>query len=234
MLEGRFCEIIAKDIKNPLNNDFYAVDSVQDERSGKWSQQVLKYAVIKSTADINQLSLLKRAVNITLTMWDIETELKLIPSTDNPEIRIYFKSSIEEPYFKERPSTLAFAYYPEQGDVSGIIVINDDYYWNLNGSEVPAYIVDPVHYTKESNVMFKGYNLISVLGHEFGHTLGLTHSVDLAGVDLMRPYYDPKVRWISLNDIKRMLLKYPESIGGIWYNSRMRAFIRKRILRFQF
>ena len=232
--QGRFCEIIAEDIENTQNNNFYAIDSLQDERSGKWDKQVLKYAVMKSTADISQLSLLKRAVNVTMTMWDIETELKLVPSTDNPEIRIYFKSSIEEPYFAEHPATLAFAYYPAQGNASGIIVINDDYYWNLTGGEVEAYLVDPVHYTKGDGKMIRGYNLIAVLGHEFGHTLGLTHSVELESDDLMRPYYDPNVRWISLNDIARMLLKYPISIGGIWYNSRMRAWVRRRILRFMF
>jgi len=230
-MNGRYCEIVAKDIKDPLNNDYIAVDSLQDERAGKWDEQVLKYAVMKSTADIEQFSLLKRAVNITMTMWDIETELKLTYSDDNPQVRIYFKSSIEEPYFKERPSTLAFAYYPAQGSASGIIVINDDYWWNLNGEDVEAYRADPVHYVKGDGKFIKGYNLISVLGHEFGHTLGLTHSVEKEE-DLMRPYYDPKIRWISANDIRRVLLKYPESIGGAWHNSRWRAWIRRRILRF--
>jgi hypothetical protein len=230
-MDGRFCEIIAESIKDPKNNNYQAFDSIQDERSGKWDNQILKYAVMKSTADIEQFSLLKRAVNITMTMWDIETELKLTYSDDNPQVRIYFKSSIEEKYFKERPSTLAFAYYPAQGNASGIIVINDDYFWNLDGDQVEAYLVDPIHYTKGDGVFIKGYNLISVLGHEFGHTLGLTHSVEKEE-DLMRPYYDQNIRWISVNDVNRMLLKYPESIGGIWYNSRMRAWVRRRILRF--
>lgn len=230
----RFCEIIAKNIVDPQNNNFEAVENtIQDERSGKWTKSVLVYKVMKSTFDITKK--MNIAVNIIMTMWDIETNLILRPAKelDVPEIRISFKSATEEPYFKDRPSTLAFAYYPEQGDVSGIIIVNDTYYWNLTGDEIDAYLIDPIHYVKGDGVKIKGYNLIAVLGHEFGHTLGLTHSVNNASEDLMRPYYDPNVKWLSENDIARMLLKYPKQIGGVLYNSRMRAWIRQRILRFK-
>lgn len=228
-----FCEIIAKDIADPLNNDFSAVENLQDERAGKWDKSELFYKVEKSTKDI--MTHTDLAVNIVMTMWDIETNLSLHPAkiADIPEIRISFQSSAEYSRFKERPSTLAEAYYPAQGDVSGIIVINDDYFWNLTGDEVDAYLIDPIHYTKGDGVKIRGYNLIAVLGHEFGHTLGLTHSVDNTSKDLMRPYYDPNVKWLSENDIARMLLKYPKQVGGVWYNSRMRAWVRQRILRFK-
>lgn len=232
-----FCEIIADDIADPLNNNYHAEDNVQNERTGKWNKQVLTYGIMKPTSDVERAKELETATNLFMTMWDIESNLTLIPSfmhgTVEPDIRIYFKTSEEEPYFKERPSVLAFAYYPEQGNASGIIVFNDDYWWNMTGEEVDAWKADPVNYTPGDGKKIKGYNYLAVGGHEFGHTLGLTHSVLLNSDDLMRPYYDPKVIWISLNDIFRMLLKYPEEAKGTWYNSRMRAWIRRRMLRYQ-
>jgi len=232
----RFCMIVANDYKDPHNNSFKAIDNitVQDERAGKWDSQYLKYDIIKPTFDVEKYVILKKAVNIFMTMWDIEINMDLKPSKDNPEVRIYFKSSVEEPYFKERPSTLAFAYYPSQGAVSGIMVFNDDYWWNNNGEDVEAYRADPIHYVKGDGKTIKGYNLVSIGGHEFGHCLGLTHSVLNDSDDLMRPYYDPNVLWISLNDIARVLLKYTlEVSGGAFYNSRMRAWLRHTILKFK-
>ena len=232
-----FCEIIAEDIDDPINNKYIARTMqdnqiVQDERAGSWKKQTLTYSVMQSTKEISNTTL-RMAVNIFMTMWDIETNLTLKPSNINPDIRIFFKTSLEEKYFKDRPSVLAYAYYPEQGSVSGIMVFNDDYYWNLTGEEVDAYLVDPVHYTKGDGKKIRGYNLLAVGGHEFGHVLGLTHSTNPDGTDLMLPYYNPKVIWASLNDIARMLLKYPQEARGIWYNSRMRAWVRRRILKFK-
>lgn len=230
-----FCEIIADDIADPLNNSFHAVENIQNERPGKWHKDILTYTIIRATYDVEKLNQLKSAVNVFMTMWDIEINPTLIPSNDpNSDIRLYWRSSSEEQYFKDKPSVLAVAYYPEQGEVSGIIIFNDDYFFNLTGDEVDAYLVDPIHYTKGDGKKIRGYNLLAIGGHELGHTLGLTHSTKTGSDDLMLPYYNPKVIWISLNDIARVLLKYPaQSMKGLWYNSRMRAWVRARLLRYQ-
>jgi len=235
-----FCEIVAKDRRDPLDNKFEAL-SKQDEWPKQWDKDVLYYDVITGTKDIKKAIWQRQAVNLMMTMWDIEIDMDLHPLTDEmkeagiaADIRIYFKSSLQESYFKDRPATLAFAYYPGQGDISGIMVFNDDYYWNLTGEEVDAWKADPIHYTEGDGKKLKGYNFISVGGHEFGHVLGLTHSTRGLGLDLMDPYYNPDNFLPSMYDILRVLVKYPREQYRRWGSLGMlRKWMRIRILRYK-
>jgi hypothetical protein len=232
-----FCEIVAKDRKDPMNNKFEAL-SHQDEWPHQWNKPVLTYKVITGTDDIRKAIDQRTAVNLMMTMWDIEGEIDFKPVYDDSpaDVRIYFKSSIQESYFKTKPSTLAFAYYPGQGDVSGIIVFNDDYFFNLTGKAVNAHEVDPVNYPDPNTTqLLRGYSVIAIGGHEFGHTLGLTHSTRGLGMDLMDPYYNKHNFMPSEYDVIRFLKKYPREHYR-WYSrlGLLRRWVRLRILRYHF
>jgi len=233
--DAKFCEIVAKDRKDPLNNSFEAL-SDQDEWPKSWSKKKLYYYVFTETNDLDKAIYQTQAVNLMMTMWDIEIDLDLHPTTDpdKADIKIYWKSSAMEPYFKERPATLAFAYYPGQGEASGVMVFNDDYYWNMTGKGVNAHKVDPLNYPDpETTVMLKGYNIIAVGGHEAGHMLGLSHSTRGMGLDLMDPYYNPNMILPSMYDVLRLLARYPREVYRFWRHlGWLRKWMRIRILRY--
>lgn len=220
------CEIRALDLEDPTNNKFEAVEvNVQDEWKGKWNIQQITYAVLKGTEDFTNKSFQKQAVNLAMTMWDIEINLDLKPVlvTQSPISRVHWLTGEEYPRFKEHPEILAVAWLPEQGAISGTIYMNDDHFWNMTGM---GDIIDG---------KFKvGYSALSVLGHEIGHMLGLTHSTRKLWLDLLDPIYNRAIFLPSPYDVARMLLKYPEEIkASPWYNSRMRAWLRTRILRYR-
>jgi hypothetical protein len=222
----RYCEIRAVDINDPLNNKYEVVDVgvEQDEWPHKWNKQILTYAVLKGSADFPNESMQRQAVNLAMTMWDIEIEMDLHPvkADQNPDVRFYWMSSSENPVFRQNPSILARAWYPGQGSYSGRIEINDDHFFNLTGkSEII------------NGILTAGYNIITILGHEIGHMLGLTHSTRKLYLDLLDPYYLASILQPSAYDVARMLLKYTAEIGGRWHNSRMRAWFRRRMLRLQ-
>lgn len=213
----KYCRIVATD------GTFETFTTVQDEYPKQWTKSTLTYAVIKGTRDLPS-NWQRQMVSLAMTMWDIEIEvdLKLVKISENPDIRIYFKTSEEEKEFRDSPSTLAYAYYPNQGELSGLLVMNDDYWWNNTGKMDKDNNGKPV----------QGYNGIAVIGHEMGHILGLSHSVRNLGKDLLDPYYNNNQFLPSDYDITRMLKKYPvETNRGFWHNSRLRSWLRARILR---
>lgn len=238
-----FCEVIARDPENPDNNEFdamirdpnVAAEAQQPEWSHSWKKKKLTYCVIRGTEDIEERSHLQLVTNMAMTMWDIEIDLDLHPvkliDNPKPDIRIYWKTPKQEPYFKEKPATLAFAYYPGQGDHSGIIVFNESYYWNMTGKGVPAYKIDP-RYPSNSPVLIKGYNIVVVMGHEAGHMLGLTHSTRRLGKDLMDPIYNPKIKWPSESDILRIITRYKREQYRRWAHvGFLRRWFRRRMAR---
>lgn len=192
------------------NNGKVEFDS-QSEWGRKWEKDELTYSFIRDSADIPSFAEERKALNLAMTTWDIEIpiNLKWVPRNQDPDITIEFKTKDEEPYFKERPSTLAFAYFPGQGAVSGIIVFNEEYRWSLDGKNVK--VVNP----DNSESMVKTYNIITVLIHEIGHSLGLRHS-ESSTDDVMNPYYAGMLD-LSEEDIYRIRKIYGIKIYPRWH-----------------
>jgi len=157
----------------------------QSEWGRKWEKKVVTYAMLRDSEDIPGVADERIGLNLSMTTWDIEILLKLqvVKKSQNPDITIEFKTKDEEGYFKDHPGVLAFAYFPGQGAVSGIIIFNEEYRWSLDGKDVK------ITNQAGQEIMAKTYNIITVLIHEIGHSIGLTHSESANSQDVMDPYY---------------------------------------------
>jgi hypothetical protein len=212
-------------IRNDLNGKVEFV-SEQTEWQHKWEKDILTYDVEHhETLKLISKRQLKRAVNLAVSTWNFEIPIKFKSAWNTQaDIEIRFKTKDEDKYFKDRPSVLAYAYYPGQGKASGKVVFNASYIWDLKGKGIKGSdaikkgVVDNAYPTN----ILKTYNLYAVLIHELGHTLGLKHDVTgkKDGADIMDPYYSVTNLDLSDRDIYRIRVKYGQRVYNrfIWYN----------------
>jgi len=119
---------------------------------------------------------------------------------------------------------LAYAYYPKTSH-AGKIVFNEDYLWSLNGNPVNAHEAYPMQYPFGTRTTIKTWNMVHVLIHEIGHSLGLTHDANNS----------KSVMWWSYNgqlhlnkyDIKRITDKY----GKRRWNPRIYKAVTRWLMR---
>lgn len=186
----------------------------QTEWKHKWEKDILTYDVEwHESLKLIPKRKLKRAVNLAISTWNFEIPLKFKSAWNTQaDIEIRFATKDEDNYFKDRPSVLAYAYYPGQGNASGKVVFNASYIWDLKGKGIKgkdAIKKGLVENAYPDNIL-KTYNIYAVLIHELGHTLGLKHDVTGAkdGSDVMDPYYSVENLDLSDRDIYRIRVKY--------------------------
>ena len=211
----------------------------QVEYPKKWNKDTVYYYI--ETINI-PLLLTKRqlltAINLAMTTWDIEIPVRF-RSTRNiklADIIIAFEDANTNVYFSDRPSVLAYAYFPGT-TLSGTIVFNSTYIWDTKGKGIKAKkalelgLIDNI---ENSNNTLKTYNILHVLIHELGHSLGLTH--DITGVndgrDVMDPFYKGDVLDLSDRDINRIRMKYgAREWRSISRYARIKRWLKRRIRR---
>ena len=197
------------------------IEDTQTEWRHKWTLDVMYYDVISPCRTLEEKKV-RKALNLAMTTWNLEIPIKFKSNWDNrrnpiSNITIDFKTSDEDHYFKDRPSVLAYAYFPGQGDVSGKVIFNNDYIWSTNGKPISGKKakdqgwVDNAHDTNQ----LRTYNLIHVLIHELGHTLGLRHDAHNDTSDIMDPYYSGKLE-LSNYDLMRIRAKYGIRVWKRW------------------
>jgi hypothetical protein len=195
------------------------IETTQSEWAGKWDKKVMYYQVIGTCRTLTEKQV-RKALNFAMTTWDLEIDIVFKPfwwgaPVAEPELTIDFENKVENGTFKDRPSVLAYAYFPAQGSVSGTVMFNDEYIWSLNGKPIKGKDAMAKGWIDNANPEsnLKTFNLITVLIHELGHSLGLRHDVTGKGDgrDVMDAYYDGALD-LSERDILRILLKYPARV----------------------
>jgi len=202
------------------------VETIQEEWAHKWPNKTMYYDVINICRTMTTKQV-RRALNCAMTTWDLEIDVTFKPiwwmknkyPHLKPNLTIDFKSSDEDDHFAQKPSVLAYAYFPGQGSVSGKVVFNNDYIWSMNGKPISGKDAKAKGWVDNANdnTSIRTYNIITVLIHELGHSLGLRHDVsgNKNGNDVMDAFYDGQLE-LSDRDIYRIRKKYPARIFSRW------------------
>lgn len=156
-----------------------------------WPTTNLRWGLGTSTNDL-PLAQVRASMAMGLSWWAAVTPLTFTETTyaSNPEIRIYFGGLNHPPCTSAfGATTLAHAFHPPppNNDITGDAHFNDNYTWSF---ALPA----------------TDWDLPTVAGHEFGHSLGLTHS-EVNGA-LMWPYMSGAQRFLHQDDITRIQAIY--------------------------
>nr|BAC66372.1 matrix metalloproteinase e [Cynops pyrrhogaster] len=133
----------------------------------KWENNVITYRLVNYTPDL-QPAEVDKAIASALGVWSSASPLKFSKIDSGiADIMISFASGDhQDPYPFDGPGkTLAHAYYPGSG-IGGDAHFDEDETWSISA---------------------KAINLFLVAAHEFGHSLGLSHSSDPSA--LMYPTY---------------------------------------------
>ena len=170
-----------------------------------------------------------KALAIALRQWGFRCKdirfRKETNKSKTADIEMRFVKAEDDKMFKERPSTLAYAYFPNGTQIGGDITFNDTVIWSTNGEKRNAHEVYPDKYPPNTRTKLRTYNMIHTLLHECGHAIGLKHC-DQHENCIMYPYYNGRVT-LHDHDVKRIQTFY----GKRNLSSQVIAYFRKRMLR---
>ena len=118
------------------------------------------YKVINTSVNFPENTFEDTALAIALRQWGFrckDIRFKRIYDSERADIELKFTKAEDDKMFKERPSTLAYAYFPNGTRIGGDITFNDSVLWSTNGKPVNAHEVKPEVYksnTKTKHTCF--------------------------------------------------------------------------------
>ena len=144
----------------------------------------------------------------------IETPLvihRVRRSSQEADIVVTFQGSKDNSFFKNRPSTLAYAYGASSG-IGGDITFNDDRIWTLDGkpmTAMDAYERGLIERFTDPTNKIRTYDAQHTGTHEGGHSLSMNHLTQCKDC-VMFPYYNGK-RKFHTNDLAYLHRLYGKS-----------------------
>ncbi|XP_015228193.1 PREDICTED: interstitial collagenase-like [Cyprinodon variegatus] len=163
----------------------------------KWKNYTISYTITKYTSDMGKLEV-EKAFRLALKMWSDAAPLSFIKvDHGKADIVLSFARRAHGDFspFDGPGGVLAHAFQPGEG-VGGDVHFDEDETWTTG---------------------MQGYNLFAVAAHEFGHSLGLTHSRDPSAV--MFPNYrlhSNKQYALSRDDVLGIQMLYVFSGRKYW------------------
>ena len=136
-----------------------------------------------------------------------------------------FETKDNDKMFRDKPGTLAYAYFPNGQKIGGDITFNDSVIWTTNGKPIHAHKVFPDKYPPNTKTKLRTYNMVHTLLHECGHAIGLKHCQQHKHC-IMYPYYNGKVQ-LHDHDVQRIQSIY----GARGLSKRIIDYFRKRMHR---
>ena len=203
-----FCVIKDNDKKFDCNIDVDFQYNAIDEYKHKWdpkkavgrkgSKRSYGYVTYKVTNESRHFPDSKfedKALTIALRQWGLRTKdirFKRERTNKTADIEMKFETKENDKMFRDRPGTLAYAYFPNGSKIGGDITFNDSVIWTTNGKPVNAHKVYPDTYPPNTKTKLRTYNMVHTLIHECGHAIGLKHCEQHKDC-IMYPYYNGRV-----------------------------------------
>jgi len=139
-----------------------------------------------------------RSIVVALRAWQLRITKLRFRRERNRDTNVDFDIMFEPGDHFSRPSILAHAYFPGQGDISGDVHINDQWDWQPG-----------VHLSNAARPP-----LVPVMIHEFGHSLGLRHDTipESMGKEMMYPSVNlgKPLNKLGPRDVERIQERYGE------------------------
>ena len=174
------------------------VDIGQPKYSHKWppDKTTLTWKFVNHTSDIELAYWQRSAAAVAFRAISLIIPRKFRFERDenaDTDIRIVFTHDVSV-FSKPNDLAQAVLYNPlNSPEDNGLIEFNDNFFFTPFGDPLPAYLVDPVHYTKDSKKpdgtpMILGTEpFLQILMHEICHAMGYRHDEN-SPESMMYPY----------------------------------------------
>jgi len=241
------CKLVANDLNNPQRGGAFKDEVVSpgltleemiadDKRYGFLTPHggELWYVLLNHDREMS-LGEATRGINAAIMGWEAATDINFsrVSVTESPDITIQFLSSDEDQLFRDEPNVLAYMYYPISGsNVRGLMVINSDYPWTINGKPMSGAWIEDVtgKQVQDRNAMYQTWAIRKVVRHELGHGVyGLPHSRNTGNT--MYYSYGGMSDFTSDEDEARGQAKAGSPSRGIWFINKARRWLRARYYR---
>ena len=199
------------------------------DRRGKTREYgYVTYKIVKESKHFPNSKFEEKALTIALRQWGLRTKnirFKRERTDKTADIEMRFMTKEDDKFFRDRPATLAYAYFPNSHKIGGDITFNDSVIWSTNGKPVNAHDADPDNYPPHTKTKLRTYNMVHTLLHECGHAIGLKHCQEHKTC-IMYPYYNGRVV-LHDHDVTRIQTMY----GKRTLSERIIDIFRKRMQR---